>query len=561
MVSMKSMVALGRRFDPCFALFALVFVIHFGYVLYYQKEWLLGGEMWAEMATNYFPNSLDESWQKRLFSLDSGYVPFPQRIMSLIFAFLGLSAQQIPHAYNWASMFASTGLVAVFCLRPFRQVIEGDLLRFLVCCCVLLAVDFESRTYINFTYFVAFYAAVISLLCWVRRADQPVPWYAYALPFWMFSKPAVLAALPVVMAAGFFARSKFRLIAFASVAVCAVQVWILKSSQAGSGFAPKVSVSGPDAVLATLGYGVGFLAKYVCKIDLVSSPALIVGGLALFSSLVLFFVRKERVERLLMFAGLSLIFGNMAINCFAISNDWNIDMTRLEVGHVYRHLNVAYFGAVLFVAGVIGVVCGSAGGRWSPVVPRIVMFLLFCAWVSQTEQLKRAKANLLMPPFPIVYASQWQQMAKVIDSRSPACVPVNPFGWVYKRGCMPLGEKIDSMSAIIFGEGKHFNVSPSHASLGASSGLLAMAAVAKVEGPVPEVVQLDIKVHLVSGESLNESVSRLIHPSGGLMHVQFARPLVVRDVQDIDVTVSGNASLGQLQRAPARLAVTWYGVQ
>lgn len=540
--------------------FFLVFAVHFGFLFYYQKEWILGGEMWAEMATNYFPNSHSQHWLVRLFSLDSGYIPLPQRIISLLVASLGFSVWMVPYAYGFAAFAFATAMVAVFCLKPFRNVVESDVLRFLVACCILLSVDFESRTYINFTYFVAFFAVVLSVLCCVDT-DNPPPWYVYSLPFWMLSKPAVLAALPMVILAGMLCKSSFRMVAVASTLVSVVQVLILKMNQADTGFAPKVAVSGFDAVLAAFYYGIGFLAKFAISVDLVAGSALKIGGALLVASLLLAWWRRGKGAGFLILGGLSLIFGNMLINCFAISNDWGLDMSRLNIGNVYRHLNVAFFGSVLVVAGVVCAVFGGFGRISIVAVSSILTLGVFSYWVYHTEQLLKVGQNMAMPPFPLVHASHWQGLSDVIDSDAPVCVPVNPYGWVYKRNCLKLGREIDSGTHLFYDEVARFTVAPVDFGVLPHSKIFAVSLVAKSLGAGPELANLQLAIHLRSGETRREVLSGMVHPTGSLLYLRWPHALVQDEIQGIEVSISGAGSLAQLKSFPGTPAMSWYGLK
>ena len=44
-----------------------------------QPNWVLGGGMWAKMATNYFTNANAPSYLQKFFATDAGYIPVPQR--------------------------------------------------------------------------------------------------------------------------------------------------------------------------------------------------------------------------------------------------------------------------------------------------------------------------------------------------------------------------------------------------------------------------------------------------------------------------------------------------
>ncbi|NKW80861.1 hypothetical protein HGG72_11705 [Ochrobactrum pecoris] len=78
-----------------FFIFVVLFYIF--YQLLMQPSWVLGGGMWAEMATNYYPNANALSFVQKLLSTDAGYIPAPQRLIALVGNQLNLPAATIPY--------------------------------------------------------------------------------------------------------------------------------------------------------------------------------------------------------------------------------------------------------------------------------------------------------------------------------------------------------------------------------------------------------------------------------------------------------------------------------
>ena len=64
-------------------LFFLTICLYIAYQILIQSSWLFSGEMWAEMATNYFVNAQSSSYFTNFFATDTGYIPLPQRIIAL----------------------------------------------------------------------------------------------------------------------------------------------------------------------------------------------------------------------------------------------------------------------------------------------------------------------------------------------------------------------------------------------------------------------------------------------------------------------------------------------
>ena len=62
-----------NNFRPVFY-FILCVVFYCLFQIITQQVWVLGGEMWAEMATNYFSNASAPSIAIKLFATDKAYI-------------------------------------------------------------------------------------------------------------------------------------------------------------------------------------------------------------------------------------------------------------------------------------------------------------------------------------------------------------------------------------------------------------------------------------------------------------------------------------------------------
>lgn len=397
--------------------------------------------MWAEMATNYYPNA-NGSLMQKLFSTDAGYIPVPQRIIGLVGNQLNLPAASIPYFYTWSAIILTGMMVSSFCLRPFRKLINSDVLRFMVVLSVLMVADFESRTYINFTYFSAFFIAIIIALALVDHVDE-VPWWAWFVPVLTISKPAVLATLPAMIVVATVSKKRFRWIAFAVIALCVVQV-IQMSVSATAGTMPFRSnhITLLAKLIAAVKYFFGFLGGYTFghSLDL-SKHLMMLAGVGLFILSAWVIIRRKGNERALILVGLSLLFFNVLLNTFALSDMWNTDMAVLGGIPVYRHIIVGFFGSVLVVAGLFTHFAGVFNSEKYPSFTRIFAAVLFLIWFIASGWLTVAGMISRQPGASVINNSQWQNIASSIDSgASPLCVPVDPIGWMYQRNCSFLTE-------------------------------------------------------------------------------------------------------------------------
>ena len=426
--------ASGQREHAPALLFLFTILFYVAYLLEKQPGWVLGGEMWAEMATNYFPYTNSPSYFGKLLATDCGYIPVLQRMIALAGAVFNLPASSIPYFYTWSAIFVTGMLVGAFCLKQFRSLVRSDMLRFFTAIAILIVSDFETRTFINFTYFSAFFVAVVTALASTDDSKE-APWWAWFVPILMLSKPAVLAAIPALIIVAVVSRSRFRWIAVAAVSVGAGQILQMVISLRAGMRLPADDISFLSKIIASLKYFFGFLGSYALGPNFPHNSCfslLAALFVLLFSALVV--LKKRRNSGALALVGLSLLLFNVLLNCFALSHEWNLDMIRLVGPPVYRAIIVGFFGCILVTVGLISGLT-DAGFSKSPVAVSIGA-LLFSLWFVESGWLSYGLKISREPVSPAINNSQWQHMADAIDSgTAPLCVPIDPLGWAYSRNC------------------------------------------------------------------------------------------------------------------------------
>jgi hypothetical protein len=151
------------------------------YLLWLQPDWISSGEMYAEMATNYFRYAQSPDLLVKLFALDAGYIPLPQRLIAALVNLLGFKAAAVPYIYTWLAILLPAFMVGVFCSPVFRPLVRSDAARFIIALIILAVADFETRTFVNFTYFGIFFCAIVAALALMPEADD-APWWAWGTP-------------------------------------------------------------------------------------------------------------------------------------------------------------------------------------------------------------------------------------------------------------------------------------------------------------------------------------------------------------------------------------------
>ena len=254
--------AMPYAFPPVILFFSAI-LFCMGYSLALEPGWVLSGEMWDEMATNYFPNAQASSYITKLFSTDAGYIPLLPRLLALIANQFSLPAASVPYFYTWSAIICTGIILGSFCLQPFRVLIKSDALRFLTVVCIVMTADFQTRLFINFTYFSAFFVTIVTALALTERSAE-IPRWAWFIPILMVSKPAVLAALPAMICVALVSQPRFRWITMVSFVLCIGQIMqIAISAKTGEAPYDKNTITFFATTITSLQYFFGFLGGCV----------------------------------------------------------------------------------------------------------------------------------------------------------------------------------------------------------------------------------------------------------------------------------------------------------
>jgi hypothetical protein len=536
-------------------LFLGCIVLYCVYMLLMQSPWVLGGGMWAESATNYFHFANAPTLAERFFSTDAGYIPLPQRLIAITGTWLQLPAKAIPYYYTWTGIVLTGALAGAFCLAPFRKLARSDGLRFFAAIAVLLIVDFETRTFINFTYFVAFFVSIVTALAFVDRQAE-VPRWAWLIPLLMMSKPAVLSALPAMVLVSFVSRTRFRLITAAALLLCLAQLGMMYST-------PLKVISGASMFStaqkaeATLRYFLGFLGQLVAGRSLVLSQpwATALGSLLLVASLSVV-LKKRNNAAVLIVIGLSLLFFNIAVHCFAMSANWNIDMQRLADFVIERHIVVGFSGVVLLMTGL----AASLPGGWRSWLPAAA----FTSWFLLSGWLGFAGTLNQLPSSPKIGNSHWLEMAEAIDSGDDVCVPVDPLGIIFTRNCSLLNVSISwylaALRTPLYTPPAAGNSQQLELPQQPHKWLRSVAILARPLTTTSEPLQARIELALTHGGRKLLTGSRAMTASGGLLMLTGHDVTRLEDLESAVLHFSQPAELGHVEAdGTAVPIVLWMG--
>lgn len=545
-----------RLFYGCIALYCF-------YMLAMQPQWMLAGEMWAEMATNYFVNANAPSVLTRLFATDAGYVPLLQRLIATAGRLLQLPSATIPYFYTWTSVCLTGALVASFCLSPFRVLVRSDWLRFFVAASVLLVADFETRTFINFTYFVAFFVAITSALAMANRS-VPVPPWAWCIPLLMVSKPAVIATLPAMLLISFVSESRFRKIAYASLLACLFQIVVLAFHQVPAPAATAIHFGIIERLAAGIAYFIGFTGSlFFGKGPNFSLGMSLLSGLVVLGICGVICWRKRTPSNALILVGIFLLFFNFMLNAVAMPGLWNLDMRQLAGVPLYRHTIVGYFG-VICIAVVLTQVCTKRFENARVPVIGWLAPVVFSCWFTLSGWLLFAAHINRAPGVPTIFNSQWQLMSEVIDAGLPVCVPVDPIGWVYERECRLLNTDVHWGQNYEFTSLESLNgkrtislVIPDEAMQGT---LMSFAILVKPTAVHAVSLTSSANITMKDGSMRFLLAQRKIPAFGGLLLYASHEKILIKDIQDFSLNFEVPVDVGYLREGvKSRPAAFWMG--
>lgn len=420
--------------------FFCILAFYILYTIAKQGSWAFSGEMWAEMATNYYSNSFNANLFHKFFATDAGYIPLPQRIIAALGYYLGLTTSMVPYYYTWSAIICSALMIGSFSLAIFRPVINNDFVRAMTCVFVLILIDFETRTFVNFSYLSVFFIAILTTLAITKDADD-APIWAWFIPILVLSKPYAFTLCPLMLISIFSVKKRFQRIFAASLIVAVLQVLQLLYSQRQGVMASEAKMlSLSTKILATVKYFFSFLGGYTIgpqfwdKVYALGGTAIIGTGLISLLIIAATFRYRRNTNLAVIFVGVSLVFFTMLINSFALTARWDSSLQPLQDLPVYRHVISAFFGIILIILGLLQAWCNNK--KYSFIAGLLL-------WSTLTGWLHRGVIMGNEPKFPVHNNSQWQLMAESIaQGKDTLCIPVDPFSWhIFQKNCRYLNDE------------------------------------------------------------------------------------------------------------------------
>tara|TARA_R110001583_G_scaffold152016_1_gene303817 strand:+ start:19846 stop:21093 length:1248 start_codon:yes stop_codon:yes gene_type:complete len=396
--------------------FIFTIIIYLSYQAWSLPNWFFGGDMWAEMATNYYHNSLSPSLYTQLLSTDAGYLPLPSRLIAFVGGVVGLDASITPYYYTYSSSIFSAILVGVFCLPPFRIVIKSDVLRFCIGIINLLVIGFEESNFVNVFYLSAFFITVCSLLPLNSRFNTP-NWF-WLIPFLMISKPAVLATMPLLCISAIYGDKKFKVITFVTLFASFIQLsQMLYSRYQLDMFSIERNILDVCYIVYRMLFST--IGKYIYGSLMPSGDySLYFGILTVIVLLVIVVISSSKYKFFIIF-GFILVLFNTLLNSVTLDYwDGNVDLyNRLFFN---RHTWVSFIGICFVVVGIILILNRGESN--------LKAVLLLIAWFIASGWTDKIRIPENEPR--LIY--EWQKTVTNIHEGESAIININPNGWKYQ---------------------------------------------------------------------------------------------------------------------------------
>jgi hypothetical protein len=527
-------------------------------------NYILSGAMWAEMGVNYYPNSRASDLETIFFSKDAGYIPFGLRLLSWIFRLLGISAGSIPYVYSVSAILGASFLVGFFCLKRFRIFIPSDFVRFILALFVIISADFETRTYINFSYFAIFFVFINVAIMYKRQINT----YILALFLVLIiTKPILLAILPILIFSFLSSdRNKIQKLIFSSILVSAMmQILTIINSNSEGVFSQGEVSSSSSAVKNLFTYFFGTFMIPMNQFFPTSVGVKVILGIASFTMILsVALIAKNQLSVLTYFA-LTTLFCITAINTVAVSGTFSSNYTLLSSMPLFRYMvPVIDIGVLLLASTLINMFLilsnyllkDAARTSWEKITNISLSIIL-------SYSIFIASSNLHQPVSPALFNSQWVRMSTVIESGDPVCVPIDPAGWTYGRGCRLLNSDFNWISFGGYSEDialrhmQSFTLNiPENTDW---SGLQSIGMLVKPSTNENLRLMATLRIELKNNEIFKVNSIQDGDASGFLLFFQLPERILFSNISSMSFEASSDLFIGTQSAEKPQPAILWYG--
>jgi hypothetical protein len=544
--------------------YSLVVLASIVFSLIKFPNFTFNGAMWAEMAVNYFPNSKSSDLTTVFLSKDAGYIPFGLRIVSWLYDALGISTAVIPYVYTFTAVIAAGMLVGFFCLKRFRILVESDSLRFLISIFVIFAADFETRTYINFTYFSLFFIFINVTIAFRKQLSTYV---FLTFPILIFSKPILLSVLPIIIFVfistkrNLIQKLTFVIILFSSI----IQLIAILNSNSKNAFQQDTTIQFVDKIKNTFVYFFGTFAIPLNEFFATSVGLKVLIGISFVIFCLLIAIKASNQLSFLVYFALLTLFIVSLINTVAVSTTFGSNYSLLNGMPLFRYMIPIIDVGILLLIGTMLNCVYLLTLNSSQISTKLSWKLIGNAAVGLIliQGVFFSSKNIQEPISPALFNSQWSRMATVFDSGKPVCIPVDPAGWTYGRQCRLLNSDFNWIN---FGGYEQTlvvrNEIPFALDLPRDNNWVELQSLGILVKPLSSQnalgsAQLDIKLN--NNKNLVVKTIQRSNSSGFLLFFLLSDPVPFSDIVSISFEASNDLILGLNSKIDSTPAVLFYG--
>lgn len=415
-----------------------------------QGAWLLRPGMWAENGTNYFRNAADGFQISDLAVTDSGYLPIILRLLSAGIELVGVPDNLVPSVQQIIGLLLVV-LPSILFIHPvFRRVIYSDMSRGLIALVILiLQSSWGMALFLNATYSFLFFLFTLVLL--ISRSEisglhdkgwVPTGWWWFA-PLAVFSKPAVLAVVPLFLLFAVVKRGRIRTLSVLIVSFAIIQASVLAYSRFALGVFDRGVPFSPLGFFASVPAYVFGISSRLFFGPWVGEPLpvwITVGmGCGLLVGLA-FLSRRLRTPEFfnLVLYGVTLSFLSSAFNGLTVWSHWNPGEWEFDSVPIHPHSWGVYLGLIVCLIATIAEVSKRLARRFeNKALEAFIPSILVLTWLSFSGWPVYMLEKGVPPAWPTTQNSQWSEhfVENPNSQVSSDCVLIDPWGWVYGDRC------------------------------------------------------------------------------------------------------------------------------
>jgi hypothetical protein len=393
---------------------------------------------------------LYSSYWQNIWATDAGYLPWFQRLISVLTVKVFNGVEQFALVTQISAMFFIAFFASIINFTVFRKIFPSDLLRFILGISIAFIPDYEVHAFINFIYF-GIVPALLFLFINKEKMNRFIFWIsAVFLTLVMMSKPHFLSFAPLLVIIGWYAYQKKqkRTLAFSILVLTSFLLQIISLKL-------NPSVWDKDASLAEMIGQVAYswlsMYKHVFLGDYMftSLPSFILFLILLITALFLF-VKNQLAKK-----DKTILYFFLVCNYIACITVIMTIVTAKEIFPpempIWGMPNDRHFIFTNISVLLAGIVVLQTFVKKKPILLSVVALLLLNSSAftffydkkvpTVTNRAEAFQPNSTIDPYqdPKRSYSQWKLYSPMLQNER-YCIPINPYPFLLSKECTYLSE-------------------------------------------------------------------------------------------------------------------------